>query len=84
MLINSQIHKKKCEKCLFYFQSRTLTTVVLEKIIPEEFHCHNPNDNTTQPQHNFNTVVGLGMKMTVHTTPPPTTETQWKPSGASD
>ena len=28
-----------------------------------------PNDNTTQQ--NLNTVVGLDMKMTLHTTPPP-------------
>ena len=28
---------------------------------------HNPNDNTTQ--HNLNTVVGLGMKMTVQNPP---------------
>ena len=45
--------------------------------------CHNPNDNTTQPQHNLNNVVGLDTKMTVHTTPTPT-QTQWRPSGASD
>ena len=31
------------------------------------FFCHNPNDDTTQPQHNINIVVGLNMKMTVHT-----------------
>ena len=29
--------------------------------------CHNPNDNTTQPQHSINNVVGLDTKMTVHT-----------------
>ena len=32
--------------------------------------CHNPNDNTTQ--HNLNTAVVLDMKITVHTTLPPT------------
>ena len=39
---------------------------------------------TTQPQaqHNLNTVVGLDMKTAVHT--PPTKETQFLPSGASD
>ena len=43
---------------------------------------------TTQPQHNFNTVVWLDMKLTLQTTrattPPTTTETQWNPSGTSN
>ena len=51
-------------------------------------NCHNPNDNTTQPQHNLNTIVGLNTKRTVHTTPPhhhhPTIQTQQQPSCASD
>ena len=53
------------------------------------FNCHNPNDNTIQPQHNISTVVGLEMKMTVQTPPPPTdhpqptTESQWWPPGDS-
>ena len=35
-----------------------------------QLYCRNPLDNTTQPQQNLNTVVGLDMKMTVQTTPP--------------
>ena len=46
-------------------------------------YCHNPNDNTTQPQHNLNTEVGLDMKMAMQTTPP-NTETQSRTPGASD
>ena len=34
-------------------------------------YCHNPNNNTTQPQHRINTVVGFGTKMTVRTSPTP-------------
>ena len=39
---------------------------------------HNHNTTTTQPQHNLNTVVGLGlgMKMTLHTTHPTTSPPQ--------
>ena len=33
------------------------------------------NHNSAQPQHNI-TLVGLDMKMTLHATPPPPTETQ--------
>ena len=29
--------------------------------------CYNPNDKTTQPQHNHNAVVGLDTKITVQT-----------------
>ena len=36
-------------------------------------NCHNPNNNTTQPQHNLNTVVVLDMKMTVENPPQSTT-----------
>ena len=35
----------------------------------QEDNCHNPNDNTTQPQHNLNIVDGLDMKITVQTPP---------------
>ena len=34
--------------------------------------CQNHKDSTTQQQHSLNTVVGLDMKMTVHTNPPTT------------
>ena len=37
--------------------------------VPLLIYCHNPTDNTTQLQHNLNTVVGLDTKMTVHTPP---------------
>ena len=40
------------------------------------YYCHNPNEHTTQPQHNLNTVVGLDTKMTLYTTPPPTISPQ--------
>ena len=32
-------------------------------------NCHNPNNNTTQPQHNLNTIVGFDTKMNMHSTP---------------
>ena len=32
--------------------------------------CHNPSDNSTIPQHNLNTAVGLSTEMTVDITPP--------------
>ena len=47
---------------------------MLDSLLIEDFFCHNPNNNTMQPQYNLNTVVGLDMKMIVHTQP--TTEIQ--------
>ena len=38
-------------------------------------NCHNTNDNTKQ--HNLNTVVWLGTKMTLHTTSPPHPNPTW-------
>ena len=39
---------------------------------------------TTQPQYNLNTLFGLDTKITIHITPPTTTETQRKHSWASN
>ena len=44
--------------------------LLLEKQSPYTY-CHKPNDSTTQPQHNINTVVGMDTKMTVATIQPP-------------
>ena len=63
------------------FRSRNCKIVRCEKWFP--WYCKNPNDNPTQAQHNLYSVDGLYMKTTVYTTPP-TKETQFMPSGASD
>ena len=51
--------------------------------LPVQFgqNCHNPNDNTTQPQHSC--WVGYENDCS-HPTPPTTTETQHQPPGAQD
>ena len=55
----------------FVFTQIFLTQYIFIKKFWSKICNHNPNENTAQPQHNLNsTLVGLEMKITLHTTPP--------------
>ena len=62
---------KMLKKSTVFWQLSRKDTKIHWCITTEYFfcNCHNPNDNTMQ--HNLKTVVGLDMKMTEQTPPPP-------------